>query len=116
MDSPDPLFEKNGILKLTEINIYSYGKFMYNWYHNKLPTPFDNSFKYVREVHNIGTKQSTKGNLFPPKVKNDLVKSCFSYKGVMIWNAILKCKINPEVSPAVFAKSLKQCIKVGLLT
>ena len=114
-DSPDPLFEKNGILKLTDINIYSYGKFMYNWYHKKLPTSFNNSFKYVREVHNIGTKQSTKGNLFPPKAKNDLVKSCFSYKGVIIWNAILKNKINPEVSPAVFSKTLKQCIKVGLL-
>ena len=33
----------------------------------------------------------------------------------MIWNSILAAGINPETSEAVFVKTLKQCIKVGLL-
>ena len=33
----------------------------------------------------------------------------------MIWNSILAAEINPETYEAVFAKTLKQCIKVGLL-
>ena len=36
--------------------------------------------------------------------------------GVVVWNAILKSKINPDTSEFVFAKALKACILDGNLT
>ena len=114
--STDPLFEKHDLLKLIDINLYSYAKFMYSWYHNKLPSVFDNSFTYVHDIHpDIETRQSTNNSMFPPKFSRDYGQNCYSYKGTIIWNKLIKCKINLDVSPAVFAKSIKQCIKVGLL-
>ena len=99
--STDPLFEKHDLLKLIDINLYSYAKFMYSWYHNKLPSVFDNSFTYVHDIHpDIETRQSTNNSMFSPKFSRDYGQ---------------KCKINLDVTPAVFAKSIKQCIKVGLL-
>ena len=70
--STDPLFEKHDLLKLIDINLYSYAKFMYSWYHNKLPSVFDNSFTYVHDIHpDIETRQSTNNSMFPPKFSRD---------------------------------------------
>ena len=36
--------------------------------------------------------------------------------GPFIWDKILRLKINLDTSEAVFMKTLKHCVKIGLLT
>ena len=110
-----PLFKKHNLLKLHDVNTFSMCKFMYNWYHDELPSPFDGSFKYVREIHSIETRAAEGNSLYPPKFNTDPGKNSYTYQGVIIWNKVLSANINPDVSDCVFAKSIKHCIQVGLL-
>ena len=107
----DSLFAKSGLLKLCDINKYAYGKFMYRWYHHKTPKIFENSFKYP--CHDLGTRQIS--HLYKPKVRTDYAKNRFVYRAPLIWNSILDAKININVSEIVFSKSVKQCLRVGLI-
>ena len=111
----DPLFKKHYLLKLLDINKFSMCKFMYNWYNEKLPSPFEGSFKYVRDVHSHETRAAVDlDSLYTPKFNTDPGQNSYTYSGATIWNKVLKAEINPEVSECVFSKSVKQCIKVGL--
>ena len=112
-DHSEPLIERLKLLKIGDINKYVLGKFMYRLYNNEVPTMFHAMFQKVRSVHGYETRQSN--HLYIPKVRTNLGKCKLSYRGPMIWNSILAAEINPETSGAVFAKTLKQCIKVGLL-
>ena len=76
---------------------------------------FSDSFIPVSNIHNIETRQSKNKNLFPPKFVNKRGQNSYTYRCTILWNRILNIKINPEVSEAVFCKTIKQCIKVGLL-
>ena len=112
-DHTDPLFQTLGLLKLHDINKYVMSKFMYKWYHDELPAIFKNKFTPVTDIHEHGTRQST--HLYCSIIKSSHSHRKFTYQGANIWNQILKAKINPDTSEAVFCKSIKQCIKVGLL-
>ena len=112
-DHSQPLIERLKLLKIGDINKYVLGKFMFRLYNNEVPTMFHAMFQKVRSVHGYDTRQSN--HLYISKVKTNLGKCKLSYRGPMIWNSILAAEINPETSEAVFAKTLKQCIKVGLL-
>ena len=109
----DPLFDKLGLLKMDQVNKYFIYKFMYKWYHDKLPSLFQSMFTPVRDIHDHGTRQL--GELYCPKVRTEYAKLRISYQAPMLWNKMLKARIDPECSEAVFCKSIKQCLKVGLL-
>ena len=113
LDHTDPLFHKLGLLKIHDMNTYVISKFLYRWYHDKLPAPFENIFTHVGDVHNFDTRQCT--HLYCPKIKTNLGKCKYSYRAPHIWNHIIKAKINPETTEAIFCRSVKQCIKVGIL-
>ena len=112
-DHTDPLFARLGLLKLKDINKYFIGRFMYRWYQNKLPSMFQDMFIPITDIHDYDTRQSSL--LYCPKFKTELGKSRCSYRAPYMWNLIIKADINPETSEAVFTKSVKQCIKVGIL-
>ena len=123
-DPSDPIFKKLGLLKLADINKYSFCKFMYRWYHSfvaennpyvtsKLPNVFENFFRYTHIVHSHDTRQCY--HLYKPPVKTDLGKTRLVFRGPHIWNSILRAEINPDVSELIFTRSIKQCISVGLL-
>ena len=86
---------------------------MYRWYQNKLPSMFQDMFIPITDIHDYDTRQSSL--LYCPKFKTELGKSRCSYRAPYMWNLIIKADINPETSEAVFTKSVKQCIKVGIL-
>lgn len=114
LEHTGPLFIKLGFLKLHDINKYMFCKFMYLWHQKKLPVVFDQSFITVRDVHGINTRQSAL--LYPPADGKTNLSHCkYTYRGPTIWNMVLKAKINPDVSEIVFSKSVKQCIKVGII-
>ena len=112
-DHTDPLFSKLNLLKLQSINTYFISKLMYKWYHDELPIVFKDIFISVSNIHNYSTRQSNE--LYPPSVKTDLGKHRYSYQAVIIWNKLLKAKINPDTSEYVFSKSIKHCIQIGIL-
>ena len=113
LEHTNPIFEKLDLLKMSEINKYIIGKFMYRWYHNQLPSIFHNMFVSVTDIHNYNTRQ--KDHLYTTKIKTCLGQTRITYLGPKIWNDILKAKINPNISEYVFSKSLKKCIKEGIL-
>ena len=43
-------------------------------------------------------------------MKSDLGKTGIRYRGVIVWNEILKDGVDPDVSEAVFKKVLKSVI------
>ena len=112
LDHTGPLFKELGLLKIGEINKYLLGKFMYKWSNSRVPLLFQDMFQYVRNVHGYGTRQSD--HLYTPIVKTNLGKCSLRYKGPVIWNSILTAHINPDTSEAVFAKTLKHCIIIGI--
>ena len=113
LDHTGPLFKELGFLKIGEINKYLFGKLMYRWYNSQVPLLFPDMFQYVRNIHGYGTRQADQ--LYIPKVKTNLVMCSLEYKGPFIWNSILSAHINPDTSEAVFAKTLKHCIVIGLI-
>ena len=70
-------------------------------------------FQYVKDIHKYGTRQSD--HLYASTVKSNLGQYTIQYQGPIIWNDILTAKINPDTSEAVFAKTLKRSIKIGLI-
>ena len=107
----DPLFTQLGLLKLEDINKYMYGKFMYRCYHTTVPELFNNIFTSIRDVHKYNTRQSNQ--LYCPKIKTNLGKTKFSYRGPYIWNHIVKNDIDPNTTETVFSKSIYKIIMNG---
>ena len=109
----DPLFKKLNIIKFLDINKYVYSRFMFRWYHEDVPNVFGGLFKPVRDVHRYDTRQSNQ--LYCHEINTNLGRTKLSYRAPSIWNKIIHNKINPNTSECVFAKTIKQSIKVGIL-
>ena len=75
-------------------------------YFNDVPDLFHDFFTPVSEVHSHFTRQSD--GLFIPTCKTNHGKTCLSNRGPFIWNL--------DTSEAVFMKTLKHFVKIGLLT
>ena len=86
---------------------------MYRWFHGKLPSSFYSIFTLVGNVHDHDTRQYS--HLYCPRIRTNLGKCKLSYRAAYIWNDIIEAKINPETSEAIFCRSVKQCIMVGIL-
>ena len=113
-DSTENIFSELKILKFTDINAYLTGRFMYKCYTKNVPGIFSDFFQCNSAVHGYSTRQSE--HLHVPLERSNLSQFCIRYRGVVVWNAILKSKINPDTSEFVFAKALKACIIDGNLT
>ena len=113
--SLEPLYEKHGILKFEDINKFLYSKFMYKWYHKKVPSIFENCFPIIRDIHEHETRQSARNEIYFNGFKTQFSQQRFSFRAPFCWNSILRAKIDPEVSEPVFNYSVKQCIKVKLI-
>ena len=87
---------------------------MYKCYTKNEPGIFSDFFQCNSAVHGYSTRQSE--HLHVPLEISNLSQFCIRYRGVVVWNAILKSKINPDTSEFVFAKALKACIIDGNLT
>ena len=108
------IFPELGILEFTKVNLYLTCRFMFRWHHGDIPKLFHECFQLNSDVHDYFTRQSD--HLHVPKVKSNLSQFSIRYRGATVWNAALKLKINPNTSEAVFAKTIKTCIRNNLLT
>ena len=89
-DHTDPLFYELGLLKISDINKYVLGKFMYRWYTKQIRCLFNSLFQTVRDVHEYDTRQSC--HLHIPIVKTNLGKCELSCNGTVLYNKYPKSK------------------------
>ena len=111
----EPLFEKLGILRFDDINKFLYAKFMYKWHHNETPAIFSDCFPHISDIHDHGTRQSTRNEIYFNGFKSKLSQQRYMYKAPFYWNAILKANIDVNVSEPVFNYSIKHCLQAKLL-
>ena len=107
------MFDELGITEFVKINLYLTCHFMFRWYDRNVPVMFHDFFAANSDVHGYYTRQSD--YLHAPQVKSYLNKFGIRYRGVIMWNALLKLGINPDTSKAVFSKTIETCIKNKLL-
>ena len=106
-ESTENIFSELKISKCTDINDYLTGRFMYKCYAENVPGIFSDFFQCTSAVHGYSTRQNE--HLHVPLERSDISQFCLRYRGVVVWNAILKIKINPDTSEIVSAKALKAC-------
>ena len=109
-DSAQPLYEQLGIVKLSDINKYLIGRFMFRYCKGQLPRLFDSFFCRNNDFHQHNTRISDHYHI--PSVKSDLSKTGIKYRGTVIWNAVLHNGIDYDVSEAVFVKQLRKILCV----
>ena len=99
------LFKSMKILKVKDIFELEIAKFMYSYYHSKLPENFDNYFKYASKLHDYNTRSITADNFYLERAKTRNGQRSCSYIGVKIWN-----KISPtfkQLPKYSFSKQIK---------
>ena len=84
----DPLFSKLKILKLSEIYSFCISLFMFKFNKNLLPTVFDDMFTLNENIHLYRTRQSL--TLHVPLCRSVITSKTIRYKGVSIWNTVIK--------------------------
>ena len=103
-----PLFEDVKILHIFQINKYLIGKFMFNVYKSTSLDIFMSMFVYNSSIHDHDTRQSS--HFHAPLIKKELSKSNVCYRGAVIWNDIMKCKVKTNESDYVFCNDLKKAV------
>ena len=81
---------------------------MFWFYKTEVPELFVNFFNSNVETHDYFTRQHN--HLHVPMIKSNLNKFAICYRGVIIWNGIMKLGIDPDTSEAVFVKLFEKCI------
>ena len=107
----DPVDHLINDLKLTRfenIDVLLISKCMYRVHNGQMPELFEGYWTRNCDVHDHYTRQRL--FLHIPKVKGNLGKFGIHYRGVYIWNEILKLGINPDTSKAAFVKTVKKSI------
>ena len=105
--SSAPLFDALQILKLNHIFKFHATSFVYECLNNLAPIYFSDYFVSIHSVHNIGTRQSKKSDLFALRCNTTQYGlRSIHYLGVRIWNS-LPIEIRESPSLSIFKKKLK---------
>ena len=94
-----------GIFRLTDINKYLIGRFMFRYCNNQVPALFHSFFAYNHEIHSYDTRSGPHFHI--PQKKTNFGKTGIRYRGAIIRNNILSKGIYPDTSECVFVKFLK---------
>ena len=110
----EPLFKALNILNVFDINKYLIGRFMFHIYNGNALKAFKIMFTQNKSIHNHDTRQSAHYHL--PLVHKDVTKrSSIRYRGVVIWNEIMKCSIKTHESENTFLNDLKNMLLCNVL-
>ena len=112
-DSCESKYSELGMMRFLDINVYMISKSMFRVCKGEVPSIFGIYFQANSEVHRHFTRQCNYFHL--PVVKSKQAKTNIRYRGAVIWNRILSCGIDPDISEAVFVKLVKQIIVNGVL-
>ena len=92
------------VLKFSDIIILYIVSFVFECVYNLAPTYFRNYFTSIQSIHDIGTRQSQKGDLFALRCNTTQYGlRSVHYTSVRLWNS-LPCEIRDSPSLPVFRK------------
>ena len=101
-----PIFDSLRILKLNDIITYQITSFVFECMHNLAPSYF-HGFTSTERIHNIGTRQSIRGELFALRCNTTQYGlRSIHYSGVRLWNS-LPLEIRNSSSLSSFKNKLK---------
>ena len=104
------IFDCLQVLKFSDIIFLHVVSFVFECVHNLAPTYFRNYFTSIQSIHDIGTRQSLKGDLFALRCNTTQYGlRSIHYSGVRLWNS-LPCEIQDSPSLPVFRKKIKSHI------
>ena len=102
------LYRKLCIFKLTDINKYLIGRFMFRFCNGHVPEIFNSFiFAYKYEFHNYNARSAQYFHI--PPVKTNLGKTGIRYGGTLTCNEMLNKGIYPDTSECLFVKFLQTC-------
>ena len=104
----NPLFSQLKILKISDILSFQLLSFIYQCQHDPPVSHFENLVIPLENVHNYGTRQATKGNLYLKQIHTTQygIRSV-KYTGSILWND-LPVSIRKVPSLSIFKKRLKE--------
>ena len=82
------MYKSMKILQIQDIYELEMAKFMHSFHHKRLPSVFDNYFKYLSLQHHYITRSTSNKNLYLQRMKTHRGLTSFSYNGIKIWNKI----------------------------
>ena len=82
------LFNKLGILKLSDLYTYETAKIMHQHFNKALPLSLSSLFNKISAIHSRQTRSNVKDNLYIPKFSTNRCQKSFRYQGTKIWNSI----------------------------
>ena len=82
----NPIFMKNNLLKLRELNVLQVGLFMFKFVNNMIPASFAHFFVFNKDIHQHDTR--IKNNIHQIQFRTNLRGSCIKVYGPKIWNSI----------------------------
>ena len=112
-ESASNMFDELGIIEFVKVNLYLTRRFMFRWNNRNIPVIFHDFLPST--LTSMATVQGKVIIYMRHRLKVTLSKFGIRYRGVIVWNALLKLGINPDTSEAVFSKTTKACIKNNLL-
>ena len=104
-DSCESKYSELYMMRFLDINVYMISKFMFHVCKGEVPSIFGTYFQANWQCNYFHL----------PVVKRNRAKTNIRYRGAVIWNRILSCGIDPDISEAVFVKLVKQIIVNGVL-
>jgi len=87
---------------------------MFKVYKDEVPELFVTFFNNNSEFYEYYTRQ--RDHIHVPETDSNLTKFAIRYRGTIIWNNILKLRVDPNCSEAVFTKVLKKSIMAKTLS
>ena len=102
-DSCESKYHGLGMMRFSDNIVYMMIKFMFRVYQGELPTIFGTYFQANSAVHNHCTKRCN--YLHVPVVESNRAKANIRYRVAVIWNRIISCGMDLDMSEAVFLNS-----------
>lgn len=87
-------FMINGILNITQLNVFLSSIFVYKWLYHKLPSIFDCYFTFVKTNHSYGTRCDLLLRL--PLRRTEHGKRCIKNHCSNVWNSIIRYLLPPN--------------------
>ena len=106
-NTPSALPLLNLLHLLTLYNVYQFKtlKFIHNWHKQILPSIFNNSFHYAKNVHSHNTRYASQNNLYKSRFRANMGKQTISAMAANTWKnlpSVLK-----ELNTFTFSKTVK---------
>ena len=102
-----PIFDTLQILKFNDVILLQITSFVYECVNNLAPVYFRDFFRSIHNVHDIGTRQSKRGDLFALRCNTTQYGlRSIHYSGVRLWNSLPQ-EIRSSNSLSNFKKKAK---------